>query len=73
MMPIKEPATFKRCLMIIQKEIAEWISRPIFWPTSECQVSMRFEKKPSSVRTESFLVLTYFLSLLSVEEWNGYK
>lgn len=31
--------------MITQKEMSEWIGRPIFWPTSECQVSMRFRKK----------------------------
>lgn len=46
--------------MIIQKEISEWIGRPIFWPTSECQVSMRFRKKnPLSSRMVNLLTLTH--------------
>lgn len=50
--------------MIIQKEMSEWIGRPIFWPTSECQVSLSFRKKPLSGRMVSLLPLSHIFCIL---------
>ena len=55
--------------MITQKEMSEWIGRPIFWPTSEYQVSMRFREKKEKKKTffwqggESLNCSSYFLCL----------
>lgn len=63
--------------MITQKEMSEWIGRPILWPTSECQVSMRFRKNtPIWQVGESLNCNSYFLCLLwhgSVFHEYGYK